>query len=586
MTRDILRAPRIPTQSENRRLLLYALAIVTGLVGGMGAVVFRKVAEGVHQFFFGPVLNALPGGDGEMVLLPVLGGLVVGLLILRFAPEAKGEGIPSLMETLHKKGGRIRPRTGPAILLASAVTIGSGGSAGRESPIAQIGASFGSLLGQRLRLNVTEVQILAVSGFVAGLAGTFNAPLGSAIFGMEVVMRRFRMVDAVPILLAAVVGTATASSFLGRNPAFTPVWTEITLPELLLCFLMGLIFGGLAVLWAGLLAGVERLFLWLPLKEGLKPGLGGLVAGVGGLYFIGFGVMGVGYDGVDRILSIASDPAGSDVFRLALFLLVLAAAKALATASTLGSGGSGGTIGPTLVVGAVAGASLGLLFGEIMPAAEGHAPAYALLGAAALLAGSAGAPLASVVLISEMAADYSLLPALMITSAASYAVASLGLSGSTIFTMKLARKGVSLDAGEALLERVLVRDAMVRDVVALGPETTVREAMARIFEENVRGFPVVEGGKLAGIVTFDDLRRVPEGRQDEVRVEEVAVKDVIVAFPDENMKNVMERLYRNNVGRLPVVERNDPKKVVGIVTRTDAIAAYEHLSREGAGREG
>ncbi|MDF0593553.1 chloride channel protein [Methanotrichaceae archaeon M04Ac] len=575
----------IRIQGENRWLLLDALAIVTGLVGGMGAVVFRRLAEGVHRLFFGPVLNALPGGDGGMVLLPVLGGLVVGLLILRFAPEAKGETVPALMETLHKRGGRIRPRTAPAILLASAVTIGSGGSAGREGPIAQIGASFGSLLGQRLRLNVTEVQILAVSGFVAGLAGTFNAPLGSAIFGMEVVMRRFRMVDAVPILLSAVVGAATASAFLGQNPAFTPLWTEIPLPELFLCLFLGLIFGVLALLWGRLLAGAERLFEGIPLSEGLKPGLGGLVAGAAGLYFIGYGVMGVGYDGVDRVLAIASGPAGSEASRLALFLLALAAAKALATASTLGSGGCGGTIGPTLVVGAVAGASFGLLFGEILPAAEGHAPAYALLGAAALLAGSAGAPLASVVLISEMAADYSLLPALMIASAASYAVASIGLSGSTIFTMKLVRKGVSLEAGEALLERVLVRDAMVREVASVGPETTVRDAMARVFRENVRGFPVVEEGKLAGIVTFDDLRRVPEGRQGEVRVGEVAVKDVIVAFPDENMKNAMDRLYRNNVGRLVVVDREDPKKVVGIVTRTDAIAAYEVLSRDGARRD-
>jgi len=580
-----LRALMIRIQGENRWLLLDALAIVTGLVGGMGAVVFRRLAEGVHRLFFGPVLNALPGGDGGMVLLPVLGGLVVGLLILRFAPEAKGETVPALMETLHKRGGRIRPRTAPAILLASAVTIGSGGSAGREGPIAQIGASFGSLLGQRLRLNVTEVQILAVSGFVAGLAGTFNAPLGSAIFGMEVVMRRFRMVDAVPILLSAVVGAATASAFLGQNPAFTPLWTEIPLPELFLCLFLGLIFGVLALLWGRLLAGAERLFEGIPLSEGLKPGLGGLVAGAAGLYFIGYGVMGVGYDGVDRVLAIASGPAGSEASRLALFLLALAAAKALATASTLGSGGCGGTIGPTLVVGAVAGASFGLLFGEILPAAEGHAPAYALLGAAALLAGSAGAPLASVVLISEMAADYSLLPALMIASAASYAVASIGLSGSTIFTMKLVRKGVSLEAGEALLERVLVRDAMVREVASVGPETTVRDAMARVFRENVRGFPVVEEGKLAGIVTFDDLRRVPEGRQGEVRVGEVAVKDVIVAFPDENMKNAMDRLYRNNVGRLVVVDREDPKKVVGIVTRTDAIAAYEVLSRDGARRD-
>jgi CIC family chloride channel protein len=579
---DTLRSWMIRGWGENRWLVLDTLAVVTGFVGGLGAVVFRWLAGGVQGLFFGPVAAAVSGGDGGVVLLPVLGGLAVGLLILRLAPEARGEGIPALMEALHKRGGRIRRRTGPAILIASAVTIGSGGSAGRESPISQIGASFGSLLGQRLRLAVADVQILAVSGFVAGLAGTFNAPLGSAIFGMEVVARRFSLIDAVPLLLSAVIGAATASAFLGQSPAFTPPEIAFSTQELWLCFLLGLALGVLSLLWVRLFIGAEGLFERLPLPAGLKPGLGGLVAGVSALYLLDYGVMGVGYDGVERILSVASGPAGSDVFRLVLFLLALAAAKALATASTLGSGGCGGTIGPTLFVGVALGASFGLLFGHLVPAAEGHAPAYALLGAAAFLAGSAGAPLASVVLISEMASDYALLPALMITSAASYAVASIGLSGSTIFTFQLLRRGVSLDSGEALLERVLVRDAMAREVVSLGPETTVREAMARIFGENVRGFPVLEGGELAGIVTFDDLRNVPEERQDEVRVGEVAIKEVIVAFPDENMKEAMDRLYKNNVGRLPVVERDDPKKVVGIVTRTDAIAAYEVLSRDGS----
>jgi len=564
---------------------LDTLAVVTGLVGGLGAVLFRRLAEEVHQLFFGPLAAALPGGEERLFLLPVLGGLAVGLLILRLAPEASGDGIPALMEALHKRGGGVRCRTGPAILIAAAVTIGSGGSAGREGPIAQLGASFGSILGQRLRLSVADVQVLAVSGFVAGLAGTLNAPLGSAIFGMEAVARRFSPIDAVPILLSAVIGAATASAFLGQSPAFTPPEIVFSTQELWLCFVLGLALGVLSLLWVRLFAGAGGLFERLPLPGGLKPGLGGLVAGVFALCFLDYGVMGVGYDGVDRVLSIISTPVGSDVSRLALFLLALAAAKALATALTLGSGGCGGTIGPSLVIGAVGGASFGLLFGDILPAAEGHAPAYALLGSAALLAGSAGAPLASVVIISEIAADYALLPALMITSAASYVVASIGLSGSTIFTFQLVRRGVSLDAGEALLEGVSVRDAMVREVVAVGPETTVREAMARIFEENIRGFPVLEGGKLSGIVTFDDLRRVPEGRQDEVRVGEVAVMEVIVAFPDENMKNVMDRLYKNNVGRLPVVERDDSKKVVGIVTRTDAIAAYEVLSRAGSERD-
>ncbi len=559
------------------------LAIATGLAGGLGAVVFRRLAEAVHHFFFGPVLAALPGGDGRLVLLPVLGGLVIGLSILRFAPEAKGEGIPELMESLHKKGGRIRARSGPALLLASAVTIGSGGSAGRDSPIAQIGASFGSLLGQRLRLTVADVQILAICGFVAGLAGTFNAPLGSAIFGMEVVMRRFRMVDAVPILLSAVIGAATASTFLGQNPAFTPPETDLVLAELWLCFVLGLAFGIFSLLWVGLASGAERLFEWLPLRDGLKPALGGFVAGAVGLYFLDYGVMGVGYDGVDRVLNLVSSSTGDEV-QVLLFLLALATAKALATASTLGSGGSGGSIAPTLYIGAVVGAALGLIFGDLLPVAEGHAPTYALLGAGALFAGSAGAPLTCVVMISEMTADYSLLPSLMIACATSYAIATIGLKGSTMYTLKLLRRGVSLEAGETVLERVLVEDAMAREVVAVAPEMTIREVRDEIVEHNIRGFPVVKDGELLGIITFDDLRKVPEERQDEIRVEDMAVKEVIVAYPDENMKQVMDRLYQNNIGRLPVVERTDPKKLLGMVTRTDAISAYE-MAAEKEGKE-
>ncbi len=565
--------------SENRWLVLDTLAIATGLAGGFGAVLVRRLVEAVHQIFFGPVLDALPGGGESLVLLPVLGGLAVGLTILRLAPEARGEGIPGLMESLHKKGGRVRARSGPALLLASAVTIGSGGSAGRDSPIAQIGASFGSLLGQRLRLTVADVQILAICGFVAGLAGTFNAPLGSAIFGMEVVMRRFRMVDAVPILLAAVIGAATASSFLGTDPAFTPPETDLVLAELWLCFVLGLVFGAVSLLWVGLASGSERLFERLPLREDLKPALGGFVAGAAGLIFLDYGIMGVGYDGVDRVLVLVSGSTSADL-QILLFLVALAAAKALATASTLGSGGSGGSIAPTLYIGAVAGAALGLVFGDLFPAAEGHAPTYALLGAGALFAGSAGAPLTCVVMISEMAADYALLPSLMISCATSYAIAQIGLKGSTMYTLKLLRRGISLEAGEAVLERVLVKDAMVCEVVAVAPETTISELRDRIVEQNTRGFPVVKEGELLGIVTFDDLRKVPEERQDEITVGEVAVKEVIVAYPDENMKQVMDRLYQNNIGRLPVVERESPKKLLGIVTRTDAISAYETAAAE------
>lgn len=558
------------------------MSITVGLVGGLLAVIFRKLVEEVHEIFFGPVLSALPGGDQKLALLPVLGGLVVGLVVFQLAPEVKGDGIPSLMECLHKKGGQIRKRAGFVLLFSSVVTIGSGGSAGRDSPIAQISASFGSMIGQCLKLTVKEVQILMICGLVAGLAGTFNAPLGSAIFGMEVIMKRFKMVDAVPILLSAVIGAAVASSFLGQNPAFGIPKTGLSLTELWLCFALGLVFGILSVFWVRLLYIVQKIFKHLPIRAPLKTGLGGLVVGVSGLYFAGYGIMGAGYEGIDRVLDQVSvlASAGSVQTDLLLLLVALAVVKALSTASTLGSGASGGSIGPTLYLGAMMGAALGLVFGSTFSIAEGHASVYAMIGAGALFAGSAGAPLTCVVMIPEMATDYGLLLPMMIACAASYGLAQILLDGSTMYTLDLKRKGVKLENDESLLKEIPVRDWMKRDVVTVSPDMTIKDARDRIMKHNYRGLPVVDKkGELVGIITFDDVRKVPEEGQDEVLVDMVAVKNVIYAHPDENMKDVMDRLYENNVGRLPVVEREDKKRLVGIVTKTDAIDAYETAAK-------
>ncbi|MHC1631210.1 MAG: chloride channel protein [Methanotrichaceae archaeon] len=566
--------------SENRWVVLDFLAIAVGMAGGLVAIIFRGLVEWIHSLFFDQVLSVLPEDERCLILLPVFGGLVVGLMVFRIAPETKGDGIPVMIELLHKKSGKIRKRTGLVLLFASAITIGSGGSAGRDSPISQISASFGSAVGQSLRLTVKDIQILTICSLVAGLSGTFNAPLGSAIFGMEVILRRFKTVDAIPILLSAVIGAAVASTFLGQNPAIFFSKTGLTHSELWLCFLLGLIFGVLSCLWVELLYCTEKLFEHLPLRDELKPGLGGVVAGVSGLYLLGYGVMGVGYEGVNHVLGMTWNTAELNDLHLILFLMALATAKAVATASTLGSGASGGSIGPTIYVGTMMGAVLGLAFGSIFSVAQGHAATYALLGAGALFAGSAGAPLTCIVMIPEMVTDYSLLPPMMISCAVSYGLAQFALKGSTMYTLKLKKKGVKLETSEAVLEGVLVRDAMRQNVTTVDPEMSVRDVRDLIRQYNCRGFPVVKNGEMVGIITFDDMRKVPEEEQNHIKVGDVAVRAVISVYPDENMKHVMDLLYENNVGRLPVVDRDHPKKLLGIVTRSDAIRIYEIAAAE------
>lgn len=554
--------------------MLDVLAITVGTVGGLVAVLLRKIIEVVHSFFFGPIFSTLPGGEYRLILLPVLGALIVGPIVFLLAPEVRGEGIPTVMESLHTKGGKIRKRAGFVLMLTSAIVVGSGGSAGRDSPIAQIGASFGSLIGQGLRLTISDIEILTICGLVAGLAGTFNAPLGCAIFGMEVIIRRFRLADTVPILLSAVIGAAVASSFLGKNPAFEIPIFYLPFSDLWLCLILGLVFGILSFLWVKLFYKTEGLFEWLPLPEKLKPALGGVVAGVGGLYFLGYGIMGVGYEGINHIFDILTDTASANRPELLLLLVSLGLVKALATASCLGSGGSGGSIAPTLYMGTMFGATLGILFGEALPTGV-HPVTFALLGAGALFAGAARAPLTCIVLIPEMSASYSMLPAMMFSCAMSFAVAHILLGGSSIYTLKLERKGVRLETGEAVLDNVSVAEAMKHDVVTVSPEMSIKEVRDYVSKYNYRGFPVVLNNELIGIIAFDDIRKIPENKQGEIRVGNVAISNVIVAYPDENMKQIMDRLFENNIGRLPVVERDNPKKIVGIVTRTDAISAYE-----------
>jgi len=552
------------------------LAVLVGVAGGLGAVVFREFIHVVHSLFFNHILPQART-DWFIVLLPVIGGLIVGPVVRRLAPEAKGDGIPIVMEALQRRGGQIRKRVGFIIICASAVTVGSGGSAGREGPIVQIGASFGSLIGQAARLGPREMKLLTVCGVAAGIAGTFNAPMGGAVFSMEVISRRFSSYDAVPILLSSVVGKAVASELINPVPDFINPAFVFNSSDLALCFLLGPLFGLLAFFWVKSYYIAEDFFGWLPMPDELKPAVGGLVAGVSGLYFLNYGIMGVGYEGINLVFEmISSNPSNA----LLLLLLTLTVLKVLATASTVGSGGSGGLFAPTLYIGSMLGAIFGILATRSFPGILTDPSAYGLLGMGAFFAGAARAPLTCIVMIPEMASSYSRLPPLIISCTLSYAVAQILLRGGSIYSIKLMRRGVYLDPLQPLLNRVPVKEAMHRDVVAVNSMSSVSEVRDLIARYNFTGFPVVDDGELSGMITFDDLRRVPLDAQDETLVEVVATKNVIFVHPDHSVKYAMDLMYQNGIGRLPVVRENGSKELVGIITRSDAIKVYEKEAQQ------
>ncbi len=564
-----------PSASLPRRyrewLLLDMLAAIAGVAGGLGAIVFRLMI-GLNQWLFYQVLlPAIPLNSGPLhlglVLLPVIGGLIVGPVVTAVAPETKGHGVPEVMEAVALRGGKIRKRVAFVKVLVSSVTIGSGGSAGREGPIAQIGASIGSLLGDLFKLTREERRLLVVCGLSAGIAGTFNAPLGGALFGMEVLYRRVGVLNAVPVIFASVIGAAVASAYLGTAPAFEASGLTFTNPaELVLYLAFGLLFGLISVAWVRLFYAVEDLFDRLSIPDQVKPAVGASVAGLLGALFPLYGIMGVGYEGINRAL------AGE----LALDMLVtLGVAKMVATAFTVGSGGSGGIFAPSLYIGAMLGGAVGLVFRQMFPSLVQKPFTYSLAGMAALFAGAAQAPLNVIVMIPEMSNDYSLIPPLMVSSISSFIVARLLLRGSSIYTLKLERRGVQIRVGqEIVLEHVKVEEVMSRRVVTVSANMTLAELEELMEETCHHGFPVVENGRLVGMVAFRDLAKVPPELRGRLRVKDIIKRRPVVAYPDESVEAALERMYEEGVGRLPVVDRRDEGRVVGIITKSDILRAY------------
>lgn len=554
-----------------RWIYLDLLSIVVGISGGLGAVAFRKLVELSHDFFFGFLLPLLPNSY-FVVLLPVLGGLIVGPLIYKLAPEAKGDGISHIMIALQRFTGDIRKRAGLVLIFTSAITLGSGGSAGREGPIALIGASAGSAIGKAIRLSARDLKVLTCCGVASGIAATFNAPMGGAIFSMEVISKKFTSLDAVPILLAAVVGKAVATELIDPVPEFVNPNFYFTTFDMVLCFFIGPLFGFLSFLWVKGYYFFEDRFQDLPLPDILKPAVGGLTAGVCGIFFFEFGIMGVGYEGINNVFMLAARAPATD---LLLLLLALGLLKMLATSSTVGSGGSGGVFAPTLYIGTMFGLAAGMLAEILAPDQIANPLDYGILGMGALFAGTAGAPLTCIFMITEMTGNYGGLPSLIICCITSYTVARILLKGGSIYTIKLMRKGIYLDLPQPVLSEVSVGEAMHKEVIAVSPLCRISEVRDGIYRYNYTGFPVVDEGRLVGMITFDDIRRIPPHEQEKMTVKEVAVRAPITINPHQSAKMAMDLMYENDVGRLAVVEKDNAQKLIGIITRSDVIRAYE-----------
>jgi len=543
------------------------LAVVVGIAAGLGAVLFRWLIDSFNKLFFGggaEVLGFL--GQYYVVLLPAIGGLIIGPLIyFSRAAETRGHGVPEVMEAVATKGGRIRARVAAVKTLASSICIGSGGSVGREGPIVQIGSTVGSILGQRLLLSQEWIKTLVACGAAGGISATFNAPIAGVFFAHEVILGRILTRHFGFVVISSVVAGVVAHVFLGDYQSFrVPAYTLNSYWELLLYFVLGVACALIAVAFIRMLYRTEDVFAASNMPEYLKPALGGVAVGLIGLYSPY--LFGVGYDGVERVL----------VGEIGLVTLVgLLLLKIVATSFTLGSGGSGGIFAPSLFMGAMFGGIFGEVANRLFPGITAPSGAYALVGMAAVFSAAARAPITSIIILFEMTRDYAIILPLMLAVVVGTLVA-YRLSPESIYTLKLRRRGISLRAREEvdLLERVTVAEVMTRDFPTVSPEMTLDELAERFTKSKHHGFPVVDGqGNLRGMVTLVDLES-RMGTGEGLTVADIATTNLITAYPDESLHDVVHRLGAREVGRVPVVDRQNPSRLLGVLRRYDVVKAY------------
>lgn len=542
-------------------------SILVGLGGGFGAILFRWMIMQARNLFFvrgETVLSFM--GPYYVIVLPAIGGLIVGLLVYFLAREAKGHGVPEVMRSVLVGGGKIRPRVAVVKALASSVCIGSGGSVGREGPIIQIGSALGSAIGQLFKLTEEKTKTLVACGAAAGIAATFNSPLGGIFFALEVILREYGLRNFSSVVMSSVTATVISRSFLGNQPAFQiPPFDLYQISDFLYYLVFAILASFIAWLFIKVLYKSEDIFNRIKIPEYVKPVVGGLLVGLIGYHFPQ--IFGVGYEVIE------ASARGELVLWIVITLVFL---KIVATSLTLGSGGSGGIFAPSLYIGALLGEAFGLIAQRIIPGTEIPPGAFALVGMASVFAATSQAPISAILLLFEMTGNYKILPPLMITCVLSAILVRWG-SKYSIYTLKLVRRGIDVEKYQYgnLMESITVSQAMIPTVITVMETDTVRKVGLMIKETNHRGFPVMTAdGLLAGMVTRTDINKALYEGKAEAQIKAVMVTDVIVCYPNESLKTAMHKMASRNVGRIPVVERDHKEHLIGILTRKSLIAAY------------
>ena len=581
-----------------------ALSSLVGVVAGLGAILFQYMCQATQHWFlaiFSGYEQAGPPGEHPLFaplvhafhpwmlpVLPAIGGLVTGFIVQRFAPEAAGHGTDEAVESFHRRGGVIRGRVPFIKSIASAITLGSGGSGGREGPIAQIGAGFGSFLATKLHLPENSRRVLLASGVGAGVGSIFRAPLAGALFAAEVLYSdpEFESDVIIPAALSSIIAYCVFSLKFGFGSLFvTPHFVFRSAFELVPYTVLAVVVALAAGLFVRIFYGTHHYFRRLPIPPILRPAIGGLLTGT-----LGFVAYEIFHD--VRALDVLSFGYGSIQAALdgrlpVLLLLVIAGGKMLTTSFSISSGGSGGVFGPSMVIGGTLGGAIGLLAQQVMPGVITQPGAFVAVGMAGFFSAAANTPISTLVMVSEMTGNYELLlPALWVC-----ALAYLVGRRWTLYQSQVPSRLHSPAHWAALRERVLggfrVSEVMRKGPVATVPPTATLAQVARTMTRSRQAsLPVVDDkGRVFGAISGRELQEILDRQTDRAPVIAVDLASPSrTVSPDDGLDLALARLDEGDLDELAVVAGNDASQLVGLLSRRDILAAYTRrgLSRGAA----
>ena len=568
------------------------LAAITGACTAILTWIFISTSEWIQGLFYGDSLvqNSFIGSDREwlIIFVPALGGLIAGLIIEYWSKEAKGAGVPIVMEAVAFNEARLSAKKGIAKGVASAVCIGTGMSLGRVGPMVVISSTVGSEIGQRTGKTVDETRTIVGCGAASAITTAFNAPLGGVLFAIELILAELRTKSFIPIVVAAVIATTVGRSLTGDVAAFDsiPSYKLGSPVEYPFYIILGLITGFAASIFIKLLSlvevNIEKLDI-IPVP--MRTCLGGLFVGIIALSFPH--ILGNGFDVTSDLISLDSENGElikgdsfdkidieSSISGLIIFIISIMALKIIATSVSIGSGGSGGIFTPSLFIGAAIGAGMGLVLYDMD--IIGHPGAFALVGMAAFVASTTRATLTAIVLLFEMTASYEIILPLMLSCVVADAVCYV-FSENSIYTSKLARRGINIDlgAGQDLMRMIRVKEAMSNEVMTIKPDKPLEIALQMIEDTGHMSLPVVnDDGKLYGIITWTDIHTAALNHERHLTVEDYCVTDLITVNPEDTLDRALDCLGAREISHLPVVNKRQKDTLIGIITKGDIIKAY------------